>query len=149
MATFVFDSTSSLSTAFDPTADVVVVTANSAQDFVWSESGGNVVGTLSDGTTLTLEGVTRKGLAVTNFQFVDGSGLQFGDGTTNTIADDLANSATTGTGTAGGVFVGFSGVDSFAGGKSGDNNVQGNAGNDALSGGGGADTIRGGQGNDA
>ena len=114
MATFIFDGTSSVSETFDPTADVIVITANAAQDFVWSEADGNVIGTLSDGTTLTLEGVTRKGLATTNFQFVDGSGLQFGDGTTNTIADDLANSASTGISSAGGVFVGFSGVDSFS-----------------------------------
>lgn len=146
---YTFDNTADLLVDnFNPATDTVQITGLSASDF--SVLGGGtstsaVILQTADGFSITLSGVTKAQIKSTNFAFDGGYGLWFGDGTTKTVQDPVANSIVA---ADDGQAWGLEGNDSIDGAAANDFNANGNGGNDTILGGSGNDTLRGGGGND-
>src|SRR3954470_23892370 len=136
---------------FDPNADVLNFdqTAISAANLALTVEAANLRVTVQYGTdagkSIVLQGISPLQLATTNVHFANGSALLFGDNSTSTAGDDLANTLS---GTSGADLIkGFGGND-FIGGGDGADSIVGGAGNDTIYGDSGNDWLEGGAGND-
>jgi Ca2+-binding RTX toxin-like protein len=129
----------------------------SPTDFVIQQSGADLVfWNIATQSGITLQNTTMYEMPAEAIEFYTGSGYQyglviFGDGTTGTASDDLANIITLpsplGANQEGGIAYGLGGDDSIAGTEANDF-LQGNQGFDYLDGAGGDDIIRGGKDDD-
>jgi len=131
--------------AFDPLLDELVFneSAISAADVSFDFTANTSIFSFG-GKTVTLQSAPDT-LATTNVIFQNGSLFLFGDNSTSTAGDGLANTLTGGS--HGDQLNGSAGNDTLNGGA-GNDMLIGEAGNDRLNGGGGADTLIGGTGND-
>src|SRR6478672_7500835 len=144
MAVFRFSALSDgQSLVFNPTADVLNFdqTTIAAADLQVTQVGTNIrVEVMSGpqaGKDVTLQNISPLQLSVTNTTFADGSRLLFGDTTSSTANDNLANSIT---GTAGNdLLQGFGGADTMNGGAGNDTYIVSTG--DVLSDSGGVDTV--------
>jgi Ca2+-binding RTX toxin-like protein len=144
MAVFRFSALSDgQSLVFNPTADVLNFdqTTVAAADLRVTEVGTSirveVVSGPQTGKDVTLQNVSPLQLSITNVTFADGSRLLFGDTTSSTANDNLANSLT---GTAGrDLLQGFDGADTMNGGAGNDTYLVRVG--DVLSDTGGIDTV--------
>jgi len=151
MASLIYTGTASQTTAFAAT-DIYTLAIPTTSVTSVSQQGANVV-IQTGATALTITGVTLAQLATANFALQGGGFVTFGDGTSDTLADQFGNPIT-GSATAGDILLGLGGGDAIAAGN-GANLVYGgngitdpNDGSDAITSGTGNDTIYGNGGDD-
>src|SRR5438094_1113870 len=145
MATYNFSALSNgQAISFNPSSDVLnfdqtaISAGNLAIDLQGSDTRVTVLSGTDAGKSITLLSTMPPQLATSNVHFANGSAILFGDNSSGTTGDDLANSIS---GTSGNDLVkGFGGNDTvFA--NAGNDRIESGAGNDTISGGGGQDSY--------
>src|SRR3954469_2811148 len=137
--------------SFNPSSDTLnfdqtaISAGNLSVDLQGSDTKITVLSGTDAGKSITLLSTMPPQLATSNVHFANGSALLFGDNSTSTAGDDLANTLS---GTSGADLIkGFGGND-FIGGGDGADSIVGGAGNDTIYGDSGNDWLEGGAGND-
>jgi len=170
MASTIYTGTASQTTAYAAT-DIYTLAIPTSSITNVAQQGSNVV--ISTGATaLTITGVTLAQLANANFAIQGGGAIQFGDGTSSTVADQFGDNINFSANNNGTVVLGLGGADTIQAGNganliyggagvtdptdggdqittgTGNDTIYGNGGNDLIASGGGTDIVFGGIGND-
>lgn len=168
MASTIYNGSASVTTAY-ASSDIYTLAVSTSSITNISQQGSSVV-IQTGSTAFTITGVTLAQLTNANFALQGGGMVQFGDGTSGTVADQFANTLN---GTANDdILMGLGGNDSITAGNgnnlvfggsavtdttdgndiitsgTGNDTIYGNAGADNITSGGGSDLVYGGIGTD-